>query len=304
VAKNLLGKPLKGLIIHKLLIEELKPFLKEHYLSIIVDRAKRQNVIMFSPEGGVDIEELAASRPEAIGKYYIHPERPLTSADVEGFLKQWDMPRKDLLIEIILKLEQAYRENDAELAEINPLVWRGDVYHVIDAKMTIDDNALYRHPELLQFQEESETDDIEKEAHRRKIAYVRLGGNVGIIGNGAGLVMGTMDEVGRAGGKPANFLDIGGGAKAEMMKNSLEVVLMDPNVKGIFINIFGGITRCDEVAKGIIEVTSQQKLTLPIVIRLTGTRAEEGRALLSKSKLVSAESMEEGARKIVELVGK
>jgi succinyl-CoA synthetase beta subunit len=199
-------------------------------------------------------------------------------------------------------LYDAYVQSDASLAEINPLVLtkQGDLI-AADAKMIIDDNALYRHPEFAEFKEESEEDEIEAEAHRRGIQYVRLDGWIGVIGNGAGLVMTTLDEVARAGGKAANFLDIGGGAQAELVRNSLEIVLMDPRVRGVFFNVFGGITRCDEVAKGILEATSRMEISVPMVVRLAGTRAEEGKKLLEGTRLTPAATMQEAAAKIVEL---
>ena len=200
-------------------------------------------------------------------------------------------------------LYAAYVGTDATLAEINPLVITKDGSVIAgDAKWDIDENALFRHPEFTAFQDDSETDPIEREAHRRGIQYVRLeGGDIGIIGNGAGLVMTTMDEVKRAGGSPANFLDIGGGAKAEAVTSSLEIVLSDPNVKGVLFNIFGGITRGDEVAKGIIEGTKNLDIKVPIVIRLAGTRAAEGAELLKATNLISADTMQAAAEKIVEL---
>lgn len=303
-AQGLLGHPLKGLTVKKVLVEEQITPEGELYVGLTVDRQQRQNVLLFSPEGGVDIEELAATRPAAIGKLPFHPASPLTEAAVEAWLRQWPLPAPAQLKKIIFQLERVYREMDAELVEVNPLAWttrRG--YVVLDAKITIDDNALFRQPHLATLQEESETDPLEQEAHRRKLAYVRLGGEIGIIGNGAGLVMGTMDEVSRAGGRPANFLDIGGGAQARVVKQALEVLLMDPNVRGIFLNIFGGITRCDEVARGLVEVLAATPLQIPLVIRLAGTRAEEGRGLLAQTRLDTVTSMQEGARKIVELTG-
>ena len=305
VASRLLGKPLKGLIVEKVLVEEQSKIEREFYLGIAVDRQHKKNVLLFSTEGGVEIEELAVTNPDAIGKLYLDPVRFLSDADIDAFLKNRNVPDPAGLKKIIFELEKIYRGMDAELAEINPLAWTAEqTYKVLDAKINIDDNALFRQPAMAALMEESETYDIEKEAHRRKIAYVRLGGEVGIIGNGAGLVMGTMDEVGRAGGTPANFLDVGGGAKAELVRNSLELLLMDPNVKGIFINIFGGITRCDEVARGIIEASAKVQIRIPMVIRLEGTRVQEGQALIGKTSLIPASSMQEGAGKIVELIRK
>ena len=191
---------------------------------------------------------------------------------------------------------------DGSLAEINPLVLTGAGSVIAaDAKINIDDNALFRHPKLAAREEESEEDEIEAEAHRRHIQYVRLDGHIGIIGNGAGLVMTTIDEVNRAGGKAANFLDIGGGAKAELVRNALEIVLMDPRVRGVLFNVFGGITRCDEVAKGIIEATATMDIKAPMVIRLAGTMEAEGKALLQGANLVPADTMQQAAARIVEL---
>jgi len=302
-ARDLLGKPLKGLMVNKVLIEEQAHPEKEFYLGLTVDRRLQQNALIFSGEGGVDIEELAATKPQAITTLAFDPSSPSTDAALDTLLAKTGVPDAPVLKTIIYTLGRLYKELDADLAEINPLSWsKSRAYLALDAKITIDDNALFRQPDLSAYREESETDDIEREARRRQIAYVRMGGNVGIIGNGAGLVMGTMDEVNRAGGHPANFLDIGGGAKAEVVKNALELVLMDKNVKGIFLNIFGGITRCDEVARGLIAATEATRTKLPLVIRLAGTKAEEGRALLAQTSLIPVSSMQEGARKIVELI--
>jgi succinyl-CoA synthetase beta subunit len=200
-------------------------------------------------------------------------------------------------------LAKVYVDYDCTLAEINPLVLTGDGKLIAaDAKINIDDNALFRHPDLAKYQEAQEEDPIEAEAHKRGLTYVRLEGDIGIIGNGAGLVMTTLDVVQREGGRPANFLDIGGGAKAEVVRTAVDTVLLDPNVKGIFFNIFGGITRGDEVAKGLLEALGTLEKQVPIVVRLTGTRAEEGLKLLEGSVLTPASTMQEGAQKIVALV--
>ena len=218
-------------------------------------------------------------------------------------MREFGIP--EIPTEIIEKLIEVYMETDATLAEINPLVKTKDRQFIAaDAKIIIDDSALFRHPDLALLAEAAEEDEIEAEAHRRRIAYVRLPGNIGIIGNGAGLVMTTMDEVKRAGGQPASFLDIGGGAKAELVKSCLEILTMDKNIKGIFFNVFGGITRCDEVAQGIIRATQDLNLKIPLVIRLTGTREEEGQKILAQTNLVTAATMQEGAEKIVEYISK
>jgi len=297
-----------NLRIDRVLVEEALPIAKEYYIGITTDRASQRNVFIVSSQGGMDIEEVAHSHPDAIGRLAVDPFLGVRDFDIRRVAQQGGIPASELkeLTLFLKKLYQAYVENDANLAEINPLVVTQDGTFIAgDAKIVIDDSALFRHPELAVFAETSdETDAMEKEAHRRGINnYVHLDGNIGIIGNGAGLVMGTMDEVKRAGGEPADFLDIGGGAKAELVKNSLELVLSDPKVKGVVFNIFGGITRGDEVARGILAGTESIKIDVPIVVRLAGTNAKEGLALLKNSDLIPAETMQEAAQKIVSLVG-
>jgi succinyl-CoA synthetase beta subunit len=304
VASKILGMDIKGLTVEKVLVEEACNIAQEYYLGITLDRAAQKNVLMVSAAGGVDIEEVAAETPEKIIRVLIHPELGLLDFQIREALYASGIERSAIngAAKFLTALYQAYIAMDCSLAEINPLVLTGEgTLIAADAKMDIDDNALFRHPELAEYAEGSEEDPIEAEAHRRGLQYVRLGGDIGIIGNGAGLVMGTLDEVKDAGGSPANFLDIGGGAKAEVVANALEVVLSDPNVKGMLFNIFGGITRGDEVAKGIIEGTKRIDVKVPIVVRLTGTNAEEGRALLATTNLVPVETMQEAAAKIVEL---
>lgn len=304
-AQRILGTPLKGLTVNKVLVEAGADIKKEFYLGFVIDTQQRRNVLIFTPEGGVDVEELAVTRPEAILKLAISPTEGLTDTDIKTVLDMstLDETGQAQLRHILTNLYKIYQSTDAELIEINPLVLTasGDLI-ALDGKLNVDDNALFRQAELTAIQDQSDEDPIELEAKRRGLAYVRLDGNVGIIGNGAGLVMGTMDEVQRAGGKPADFLDLGGGAKADVVKNALEILLLDPNIKGLFINIFGGITRCDEVAKGIITVCAEKEIHFPIVIRLEGTQAEEGKRLLASSTLVSVSSMQEGAKRIVELI--
>ncbi|MBC8103212.1 MAG: ADP-forming succinate--CoA ligase subunit beta [Cytophagales bacterium] len=313
-AASILGKELyfeqaKGnLQIDRVLVEEALSIAKEYYIGITTDRGSQRNVFIVSSQGGMDIEEVAHSHPDAIGRLPVDPFLGVRDFDIRRVAQQGGIPAAEIkdLAPFLKKLYQAYVDSDATLAEINPLVVTTDGKFIAgDAKISIDDSALYRHPELAVYAETSEeTDEYEKEAHRRGINnYVHLGGNIGIIGNGAGLVMGTMDEVKRAGGEPADFLDIGGGAKAELVKNSLELVLSDPNVKGVIFNIFGGITRGDEVAKGIIAGTESVKVTVPIVVRLAGTNAAEGLAILKGTDLIPAETMQEAAQKIVSLVG-
>ncbi len=308
VASKILGMNIKGLIVKKVLVEEAADIAQEFYLGITVDRAARRNVVMVSAAGGMDIEEVAAKTPEKIAKEHIDPFLGLCDYQCRELIYKGGLPAEvaRLATSFLKVLYQVYCDTDATLAEINPLVLTKDNKVIAtDAKLIIDDNALYRQKELAPLREESEEDPLEAEAHRRGLTYVHLDGSVGIIGNGAGLVMGTLDVVQRAGGKPANFLDIGGGAKAAVVRDSLEVVLMDPKVKAVFFNIFGGITRCDEVAKGIIEATRTMDIKVPLVVRLTGTREAEGRELLataaSKVQLVPAATMAEAAEKVVAL---
>jgi succinyl-CoA synthetase beta subunit len=313
-AESILGKELyfaqaqSNLRIENVLVEEALPIAKEYYIGITTDRASQRNVFIVSSQGGMDIEEVAESHPDAIGRFAVDPFLGLRDFDIRQLAKDGGIPNEEVgkLAPFLKTLYKAYIEGDASLAEINPLVVTTDGTFIAgDAKIVIDEAALFRHPEFAAYAETSEeTDEYEKEAKRRGINnYVHLSGNIGIIGNGAGLVMGTMDEVKRAGGEPANFLDIGGGAKAELVKNSLDIVLSDPTVKGVMINIFGGITRGDEVARGIIEGTKTLNIQVPIVVRLAGTNAEEGLALLKDTDLIPAATMQEAAQKIVSLVG-
>jgi succinyl-CoA synthetase beta subunit len=320
VAKQILGMQIKGLTVEKVLVEQAIQMQAEYYLGITLDRDAQRNVLMVSAMGGIDIEEVAASDPEKIVRIPIHPELGLTVYQARQALFDSGIDRAAIreAEKFLHALYEAYIQLDCSLAEINPLALVGQPSRdqpsrdregavsliAADAKINIDDNALFRHPEFDIYKEESEEDAIEAEAHRRGLQYVRLGGDIGIIGNGAGLVMGTLDEVKRAGGAPANFLDIGGGAKAGLVRNALEVVLSDPNVKGVFFNVFGGITRGDEVARGIIEGTQGMDLRVPLVIRLSGTNADEGMALLREHpKLQTAPTMQDAAQKIVALSG-
>jgi len=309
-ARDLIGSRLvtpqapQGVPVHKVLVEEAISIAQEYYLGITLDRARQRDVVMVSAMGGMDIEQVAEEHPEAIVKVWVEPWQGLHPYQARQALYEAGIAREAVptVTKFLLALYKAYMASDASLAEINPFVLTQEGQCLAaDAKMNIDDNALFRHPEFSDYKEESEEDPIEAEAHRRGIQYVRLGGDIGIIGNGAGLVMSTLDEVTRAGGKPANFLDIGGGAKADLVRNALEIVLMDPHVKGVLFNVFGGITRGDEVAKGIIEGIQSLHVKVPIVIRLAGTRAEEGLALLRGTDLIPAVTMQEAARKIVEV---
>ena len=279
---------------------------KEFYLGITLDRARGTHVIMFSTMGGVDIEEVAETHPHAIVKVGVSPQRGLLDHHIRQVCYAFPMEkqeRKDLAV-FVRTLFDLYIKKDCTIAEINPLAITTDGRMVAaDAKVNFDANALFRHPELEVMAEETETegDPLELKAKEKGLAYVRLDGEIGVIGNGAGLVMGTLDEVSRVGGKAANFLDVGGGASAQLVTSSLELVLSDPNVKGVLFNIFGGITRGDEVARGIVEGTKVLNLDKPLVIRLSGTNEAEGRAILKEAGIETAATMEEAARKIVAL---
>jgi succinyl-CoA synthetase beta subunit len=304
-AEKIIGMDIKGLTVEEVLVEEAADIKEEYYIGITTDRAARRNIVMVSAAGGVDIEEVAATTPEKIAKLHLDPALGLLDFQIRQLAFDADLPPAAVkqIGPFLKALYKVYSDYDCSLAEINPLVLTGDgVLIAADAKINIDDNALFRHKELAQYQEAQEDDPIEAEAHKRGLTYVRLEGDIGIIGNGAGLVMTTLDVVQREGGKPANFLDIGGGAKAEVVTKAIDTVLLDKNVKGIFFNIFGGITRGDEVAKGMLEAISTMDIKVPIVVRLTGTRAEEGLKLLEGSPLTPASTMQEGAQKIVALV--
>jgi succinyl-CoA synthetase beta subunit len=304
-AEQIIGMEIKGLKVEKVLVEEAADIKEEYYLGITTDRAARRNIVMVSKEGGIEIEIVAEENPGAIARLHLDPAIGLQDFQIRQLGFEANLPPLALkgMGAFLKALYRVYLDYDCSLAEINPLVLTGDGKLIAaDSKIVLDDNALFRHPELAQFREEQEDDEIEAEAHRRGLTYVRLDGNIGIIGNGAGLVMTTLDVVKGEGGSPANFLDIGGGAKAELVTKAIDTVLLDKNVKGIFFNIFGGITRGDEVAKGMLEAIATMDIKVPIVVRLTGTRAAEGLALLEGSTLIGAATMQEGAQKIVALV--
>jgi succinyl-CoA synthetase beta subunit len=305
-AGEILGMDIKGLTVEKVLIAPAVDIEKEYYIGITLDRDRKQHVVIVSSAGGVNIEEVAEKTPEKIGKIWIDPAYGLHSFELRKMLFGAGFEPKVAIkaAGILKRLFTAVIHMDMSLVEINPLVLTTDGQVLaIDAKINFDDSGIYRNPELKVLKESEDTDPIEIEAHARGLTYVRLtDGNVGIIGNGAGLVMATMDEVNRAGrgiAKPANFLDIGGGAQAELVKNSLEVVLSDPNVKSVLINVFGGITRCDEVAKGLLQAIEGIELTSPVVVRLAGTNWEEGKKILESSRFTPVESLEEATEKIV-----
>jgi succinyl-CoA synthetase beta subunit len=305
-ANNILGLDIKGHITRILWIEHASDIAEEYYASFTLDRSAKKHLGMLSAEGGVEIEQVAVDNPDAIAKIWIDPVDGLTEAQA----REWVLAAKlnpevtDDAVALLRKLYTAYTEGDADLAEVNPLIVKTDgTVHALDAKVTLDGNAEFRH-QWGDYEATQVRDDREAAAHARGLQYVGLDGYVGIIANGAGLAMSTLDVVNQVGGKPANFLDIGGGANADVMAGALQVINDDPNVKSIFINIFGGITRGEEVAKGIIEALSRVDIEAPIVIRLDGTNADEGRALLEphlSDKLQSQPTMLDAARKAVEL---
>ncbi|HEV2473073.1 MAG TPA: ADP-forming succinate--CoA ligase subunit beta [Chthonomonadales bacterium] len=310
LAGEMLGMLLKthqapdGLRVDKLLVEEPIDIRQEYYFAAVPDRAMQRDTLIVSAKGGMDIEAVAAEDPGAITKVAVHPLEGLGDFQVRQALYDAgiDPAHVEKASLLLKRLYEAYVSLDASLVEINPVAVTGDGRILAaDAKIEIDDSALFRHPDLAAVSEGSQEDPIEAEAKKEDIAYVRLDGEIGIICNGAGLTMTTMDEVKRAGGSPANFLDVGGGAQAARVRKCLQLVLSDPHVKGILINIFGGITRCDEVAGGILDAISGISIGLPIVVRLAGTRAAEGAEILSESSLTYASTMQEAAERIVAL---
>lgn len=305
-AAKVLGMDIKGLKVEKVLVVDKVDIKEEYYLGIILDRKTQAPVVMVSKEGGIDIEEVAANTPEKIIKQPIDMRWGLRPFEARNILARAGLPHQVISKggAILSALAKAFIESDASLAEINPLVLTtsGQV-QAADAKILIDDNGLFRQKEYASWAESEESNPLEYEAKQAGLTYVKLDGNVGIIGNGAGLVMTTLDMVARVGGKPANFLDIGGGAKAEVMYKALSFVARDPQVKGILVNIFGGITRGEEVAKGVIMAQEELPAGMPIVVRLSGTGAEEGKALLKDAGLDWGKDMREAAQKIVAAIG-
>jgi succinyl-CoA synthetase beta subunit len=295
--------------VHRLWVEHASDIDKEYYASFTLDRPAKKYLAMVSAKGGVEIETVAEEDPDAIAKMHIDPSVGFTAEDAARLVAEagLDPEAREGAVAILVDLYRCYVEGDADLAEINPLILtpEGKV-HALDAKVTLDDNAAFRHPEWDEFRDIDEFDERERLARSKGLQYVGLDGFVGIIANGAGLAMSTCDVVNQVGGKPANFLDIGGGANAEVMANALEVINSDPKVRSIFINIFGGITRGEEVANGIVTALQRVNIEAPMVIRLDGTNAEEGRSILAtveSDKVMSSPTMLDAARKAVELAG-
>jgi succinyl-CoA synthetase beta subunit len=307
-AREILGLDIRGHVVRKLWIEQASEIAKEYYLSVTFDRGEKKPLFMFTTEGGVDIEELAAERPQALVRLHIDPfegfqpyqaRRLVYAAGVD------DPNEQRQLLAIVGKLFAAFVGSDAMLCEINPLIVtpRGEV-KALDSKFTVDDNALYKHPHIAEMRDLEAVPAEERAAREKGVTYVKLDGEVGILGNGAGLVMSTLDVIALAGGRPANFCDLGGGGDAEGVVDALEVITADPQVKSIFFNIFGGITRCDEVARGILAALERMTIEHPIVVRLDGTNAEEGRRLLQEAappNLHAEPTMLEAAQRAVEL---
>lgn len=305
-AAQLLGKRIKGVKVQSLWVEEKISIKRELYFSITVDRANRCYVAVASSEGGVDIEQTARTSPEKIVKVFVDPVYGLRAYHARHVAKRlgYDGNQMNNLATVFLRHYRLALDVDAELAEMNPLVETAEGKFVAaDTRLIIDDNAMFRHQEFKSRPlEEAELTPQELEAQKSGLAYVKLDGDVGIVGNGAGLVMATLDAIQLCGGRPANFLDVGGGASADMVAAALGVVLSDPNVKVVFVNILGGITRCDEVANGILDAKKRVGLDKPMVIRLVGTNEEEGRRILTDAGIHVLDSMEEAARKAVDIV--
>ena len=306
-AGNILGMDIKGHLVKRVWVEHASDISEEYYASFSLDRGAKKHLLMLSAEGGVEIEAVAVSNPDAIVMLHIDPVDGLSLEAARTAVEQAKLNpiAFDGAADILVKLYDCFTKGDCDLAEINPLILRPDNgVHALDAKVSLDNNAAFRHPEWDEYRATEELDEREQLARTHDLQYIGLDGTVGIIANGAGLAMSTLDVVNQVGGAAANFLDIGGGANADMMTAALEVINSDENVKSIFINIFGGITRGEEVAKGIVEALRRVSLRAPIVIRLDGTNAEEGRQILldagiPESKLQSKSTMLEAARAAV-----
>lgn len=304
-AEQLLGSRIKNLKITKLLVEEKIDIKDELYLGVTIDRKNRSYVILASSEGGINIEEVVSKDPEKIIQQAIDPLIGLRDYHCRNIAKKLGFSGREMtsLTELIKKLYKVAYEMDAELTEINPLALSCEGFIAVDARLNIDNNSLFRHPELVEIYRKSETEFSKRELKAKKLdlTYVELDGNIGIIGNGAGLTMATLDSVSLLGGKPANFLDLGGGASQENIEKAFTFVLEDTRVKAVFVNILGGITRCDDTARALIETRRQLGSEKPIVVRLMGTNEEEGMKLLIDAKIDTLNTMEEAAKKVVAL---
>jgi succinyl-CoA synthetase beta subunit len=309
-ASNILGMDIKGHVVKRVWIEHASDIAEEYYASFTLDRAAKKYLGMLSAQGGVEIEQVAAESPDAIARLSIDPVTGLSEAECRAWVEAAHLnpAATDGAVDILMKLFQAYVDGDADLVEINPLILTPDgKVHALDAKVSLDENAEYRHPDWDEYAATQELDEREQLAREKGLNYIGLDGTVGIIGNGAGLVMSTLDVVNQVGGSAANFLDVGGGADAKVLTNAIEVINTDENVRAILVNIFGGITRCDEVANGIVTALERVTVNAPIVIRLDGTNAPEGRAIIKpheSDRLISQPTMLDAARTAVALASK
>lgn len=314
-ARDMLGMTLvthqtgpEGQIVKRLLVEQGIKIARELYFGITLDRASSRNVVMASTEGGVEIEKVAEETPDRIIKEFVDPKTGFQGYQARKLAFGLDLKGSQFknAVKFFTALYNAYEETDASLAEINPLVVTedGEVL-ALDAKMNFDDNALYRHPEILELRDLDEEEPLEIEASKHNLNYIKLDGNVGCMVNGAGLAMATMDIIKLAGGEPANFLDVGGGASAETVENGFRIILSDENVKAVLINIFGGIVRCDRVATGVVQAARNVQVDLPVVVRLAGTNAEEAGVILRESGLrfLVADTLEDAAKKVTQAIG-
>jgi succinyl-CoA synthetase beta subunit len=308
-ASNILGLDIKGHVVKRLWIEHASDIAREYYASFTLDRSAKKHLGMLSAEGGVEIEEVAATNPDAIAILHVDPVDGLSLAAARQWVEQarLDESAREQAAELLVKLYECYTEGDCDLAEVNPLILTSEGrVHALDAKVTLDDNATFRHPEWEEFAGSDVEDEREARAKERGLNYIGLDGTVGIIANGAGLAMSTLDVVNQCGGSAANFLDIGGGANADVMAAALEVINSDPAVRSILVNIFGGITRVDEVANGVLEALSKVDIASPIVLRLDGTNAVAGREILAphlSDRLVAEPTMLDAARRAVAFAG-
>ena len=312
-ADQILGKTLvtnqtgpKGKKVKKIYVEESSNIDKEFYLSCLVDRAKSKIAFISCLEGGMDIEEIAIKKPEKIIKTRVDVEKEISDTDCERIIEVFKLEydAKDQAIDLIKSIYKIFIEKDASLIEINPLVLtKENNILCLDAKINFDDNAIFRHPDISELRDLNEEDPIEIEAKKKELSYIKLDGNIGCMVNGAGLAMATMDIIKLFGGSPANFLDVGGGASKDKVSAAFKMILSDKNVKGILINIFGGIMRCDVLALGVVEAAKEMEIDIPIVVRLAGTNYEKGKKILDESKLkiISASDLSEAAKKIVEV---
>jgi succinyl-CoA synthetase beta subunit len=309
-AEQIIGLDIRGHVVRRLWIEKASDIAKEYYLSVTFDRGEKKPLFMLTTQGGIDIEEVAERSPEALARLHVDP-----LVGFQPYQARWlcftagieDADEQKQVIALVGRLYAAFTGCDAMLCEVNPLVVTPDgEVRALDSKFTVDDNALYRHPDIAEMRDLEAADPQERLAREKDVTYVKLEGEIGILGNGAGLVMSTLDVIDQVGGRPANFCDLGGGGDAEGVVAALEVITSDAQVRGILFNIFGGITRCDEVARGILEALERMTIELPIVVRLDGTNAEEGRTMLveaARENLHVEETMLSAAERVVELAG-